>query len=137
MSIEATTGSTVLQAREYLVSPFLQSAVKINSKTPYDKTENNVEEKVYSRDYFNTKTQAKLQYSLNEIKQEVNKLKPEIINFSKSSLSSQDIVNNALQQGYSTNHAINIARAQSAYARSAFLTKDPVGVLNTCSYLID
>lgn len=136
MSIEATTGSTVLQAREYLASPFLQSAVKINSKTPYDKTENNVEDKVYSREYFNAKTQAKLQYSLPEIELEKDELKPEIIGFSKSGLSSQDIVNNALQKGYSTNQAVNITKAQAAYAKSAFLTKDPVGVLSTCSFTI-
>ena len=136
MSIEATTGSAALQAREYLASPFTQSAVKINSKTPYDKVEKNVEDKAYSRDYFNTKTQAKLQYSLGEIQQESNEIKPEIMNFSKSGLSSQDIVNQSLKQGYSANQAVNVARAQAAYTRSAFLTKDPVGVLSTCSYTI-
>lgn len=136
MSIEATSSISALQSREYLASPFTQKAVNINSKTPYDKVEENVENKAYSRDYFNTKTQAKLQYSPSEIKQEVNEIKPEIINFSKSSLSSQDMVNNALQKGYSTNQAVNIVHAQAAYSRSAFLTNNPVGVLNTCSYTV-
>lgn len=58
----------------------------------------------------------------------------EVASFSKSSLSSKDIVNNALQGGYSADYAVNFTKAKNAYEK--FLDTNPIDSLNTCSYRV-
>ncbi len=139
-----------------LTSPFTPKLVSINSHTPFDKT-NEEESKVFSRDYFEGRPVARMKYSLPETAPaEITKYQPEQQNsnntnndtkqsekpqteltaFSMSATSSSDIVKSSLKQGYSTEQAVVISKAQSAYQRSATLTKDPVGVLGSCNYMV-
>lgn len=138
-----------------LTSPFTPKLVSINSHTPFDKT-NDEESKVFSRDYFEGRPVARMKYSLPETAPvEIQKYEPEQQNnsntdtqktdtspkelsaFSMSATSSSsDIVKSSLKQGYTTEQAIVISNAQSAYQRGAVLTKDPIGVLGTCNYVV-
>ena len=139
-----------------LTSPFTPKLVSINSHTPFDKT-NEEESKVFSRDYFEGRPTARMKYSLPETApveiqkyppeqqkvnnsgsetQQVEKPQTELAAFSMSATSSSDIVKSSLKQGYSTEQAVVISKAQSAYQKSAILTKDPVGALGSCNYVV-
>ena len=142
-----------------LTSPFSLKIVSINSHTPFDKV-NQDESKVFSRDYFEGKPIAKMKYSLPETptkeintyqqeknintdssnkeqKKDTENTPIEVAGFSMSlASSSSDIVQSSLKQGYSTEQAVVISKAQSSYERSAILTKDPTGVLSTCNYVV-
>ena len=105
-----------------LTSPFTPQKIKINAHTPYDKVDEN-ESKVFSREYFKGKPQAKMIYELPE-------------NENKNTKSSKDIVQNSLKRGYTPEQAVAVTKAQDAYKKSAVLTTDPTGVLSTCAYKV-
>ncbi len=148
MSTEAIGAYSPDTVYGQLTSPFTPQKIKINAHTPYDKVDEN-ESKVFSRDYFKGKPQAKMIYELpeNENKdfppkfdngddkdKEENSI--EVASFQASVASSKDIVQNSLKHGYTAEQAVAVTKAQDAYKKSAILTTDPTGVLSTCAYKV-
>ena len=138
-----------------LTSPFTPKQITINAHTPYDKIDEEEQSRVFSREYFQGKPQAKMVYELPEKDDFVYGLKYEnqtqkndssetekdnkpieLAAFSASRASSKDIVHNSLKYGYSPSEAIAIRDAQNAYKNSAVLTDDPVGALTTRSFRV-
>ena len=135
-----------------LTSPFTPKQITINAHTPYDKIDEEEQSKVFSREYFQGRPQAKIVYELPETERnfDLNKYipareedekkqeftPPELSVFSASSISSKDIVHQSLQRGYSPEQAIVIKNAQASYKNSAVLTDDPARALSTCSYKV-
>ena len=145
-----------------LTSPFTPKQITINAHTPYDKIDEEEQSRVFSREYFQGRPQARLVYELPDdnvpsfgVKYEYqteNKnntysagseeagkqpaVKPELTSFAASQVSSGDIVYSSLKQGYTPAEAIAIRDAQNAYKNSAVLTDDPVGALSSRSYRV-
>ena len=65
MSTEAIGAYSPDTVYGQLTSPFTPQKIKINAHTPYDKVDEN-ESKVFSREYFKGKPQAKMIYELPE-----------------------------------------------------------------------
>lgn len=151
MSIEGLSPYSPTTVYGQLTSPFIHKAITINSHTPFDDVDNEHEASsdVYSREYFDGKPQARSVYGrvsadsayerdLAKISEEITseKVSLDVSSFSSSELSSTDIVKSSLKKGYDTKEAIVIQNANYAYRRSAFLTRNPIGVLSTRSYRV-
>lgn len=151
MSTEAISAYSPDTVYGQLTSPFTPKQITINAHTPYDKVDEN-ESKVFSREHFKGKPQAKMIYELPEKENnfDASKYTPktdsesdtknttpvEVSAFQASNVSSKDMVQNALKRGYSTTEAVAVTKAQNAYKKSAILTDNPTGVLSTCSYKV-
>lgn len=150
MSTEAIGAYSPDTVYGQLTSPFTPQKIKINAHTPYDKVDEN-ESKVFSREYFKGKPQAKMIYELPENENKNKDFPPkfdnkddknkeensvEVTSFQASTTSSKDIVQNSLKHGYTPEQAVAVTKAQDAYKKSAILTTDPTGVLSTCAYKV-
>ena len=158
MSTESISAYSRDNVYGQLTSPFTPKQIKINAHTPYDKVDED-EPKVFSRDHFKSKPQAKMIYELPEDSNSVNfnnkefppkfdnnntdttkdaeeKTTIDVTTFQASKASSKDIVKNSLKHGYTPEQAVAINKAQEAYKKSAILTTDPVGTLSTRSYRV-
>lgn len=158
MSTEAIGAYSPDTVYGQLTSPFTPQKIKINAHTPYDKVDEN-KSKVFSREHFKGKPQAKMIYELPEDKNSVNiankefppkyngnkvennkdteeKTTIDVTTFQASKASSKDIVQNSLKHGYTPEQAVAINKAQEAYKKSAILTKDPAATLSTRSYKV-
>lgn len=138
-----------------LTSPFTPKLVTINAHTPYDNVDEE-QSQVFSREHFQARPQARLVYeppgndsyafginyenrtspSGNNSEEETTPPPAEVSSFAASQVSSRDIVQSSLKQGYSTAEAITIRDAQNAYKNSATLTQDPIGALSTRSFRV-
>ena len=139
----------------HLTYPFLNGGVKINAHTPYDKVDNTQSKAVSMKDFVNTK-RTKLAVDMDSINnyeenlssslkldflekdsEKTQEFPPTTVSsFSASSLSSKDIVGNALKNGYSTSQAVTISNANKAYKTSVVISKTPIEALSTRSYRV-
>ena len=150
MSIENLAPYSPSTIYGQLTSPFTPKQITINAHTPYDKVEEQDAPEVFSRASFQARPQARIVYDeMSEIKpnyEEQNstdekntaatRAEDELSPFSVSSFSDNTILKGALSQGYSVRESVVIQNAYDAYQRSALITKDAAGVLNTCSYRV-
>ena len=157
MSTEAIGAYSPTTVYGQLTSPFTPNNIKINSHTPYDKTDESEQSKATSRENFLEKSKhiAKMKYELPKIKDDKGSNKTnkgitigteeedkapvaqvDITTFQASKISDKDLVHNSLKQGYSTGEAIHIKNAQKAYKNSSFTTKEPVQYLSTREYKV-
>ena len=152
------TTDTVSSAVSYgqLTYPFTPKNIVINAHTPYDNEsdeDKSVPIATYVQDHPNVKLKNKdlqkevkgvgLVKNVYNVKKEEddddgtqNFSKMSVSSFSASTLSSKDIVSNALKKGYSPEQAATIGKAKKAYENSFLVTKNPVKTLSTRTYTV-
>ena len=129
-----------------LTYPFTPKNVSINAHTPYDKEDESGEKAVSLKNFvhdapkskYASMSNDKYQFGLDtnykpsqlETPEEYEFPPKGINNFSKSKLSSKDIVKGAIDRGYSADQAITVVKARNAY------TNSPLERLNTHTYTV-
>lgn len=156
MNTEAVGAYSPTTIYGQLTSPFVPKSITINAHTSFDNMDD-AEGVTFSKEDFQGKPQAWMKISIDTDLEEfglsdnyktvansdnqnnsgqVVVSSNKVSGFSKSNLSSKDIVNSSLKKGYSTSEAIVISKAQQAYSRGIMTTSNATEALSSCEYKV-
>lgn len=135
MNLVDLTTSFAQGERVYLASPFINRPVKINAH-PSEVVKQPLQEEIITKGEFYQKpaTYAKTlaRESAPDILQNLTVSDtPEINYFNASSMSSSDLVEKCINNGYTVEEAVTMVRAKQAYGINESVFKNGVGLLST------